>query len=83
MPKVIAEVTFNGWDGYTWYDISSIDALDDNTGVRQMYMLDGSGTLSGCETFPCDNAYQLADDIQTRSSSSSRDVVVTAGDYSC
>lgn len=55
---VIAELTFQGFEGKTWYDVSAVDNLNDNTAVHYLYPeFCNDGPVSGCDTFPCSNSY--------------------------
>ncbi|PSR80581.1 hypothetical protein BD289DRAFT_462442 [Coniella lustricola] len=77
-PGMLAEFAFNSFGGVTYFDVSAIVNPDDTTGVYQIYPTDTESPVSGCQTFACDNAYYLPDDVQTKSSSSSS-FVVTLG----
>ncbi|KAF7954639.1 hypothetical protein EAE96_005758 [Botrytis aclada] len=67
--RAIAEFKWQGFEGKTHYDASAVDNHTDNTGVHWVYPA-GLGHIpearSGCTVFPCDNAYLLWDDVQTR-----------------
>ncbi|EGX94929.1 hypothetical protein CCM_03201 [Cordyceps militaris CM01] len=65
-PGMLGEVAFNGWNGMTYYDVSAIVTPSDHNNVKQMWPVNEAGPMSGCETFPCDNAYWVHDDIQTK-----------------
>ena len=60
------EVKFNGMEDKTFYDVSAIDNLTDNTGIKFLYPSSGTGVRHGCNKFPCNNAYNHAQDIQTQ-----------------
>jgi hypothetical protein len=60
------EVRFNGFEDKTFYDVSAIDALNDNSSVKFLYPQSGQGVKSGCDHFPCDGAYKKPDDLQTQ-----------------
>jgi hypothetical protein len=66
VPGMLGEVRFDGWNGLTYYDISAIVAPQDNNGVKILYPKTALTPISGCQTFPCANAYNLPDDIQTQ-----------------
>ncbi|KAF4995516.1 hypothetical protein FGRMN_5059 [Fusarium graminum] len=65
-PGMLGEVTFGGWNGKTYFDVSAIVDANDKNNVKQMWPKSGKTPMSGCETFPCDNCYWLADDVQTK-----------------
>lgn len=66
VPGMLGEVTFQGWEGSTYFDVSAIVNPDDHDGVKELYPVASRTPTSGCKTFPCDNAYYLWDDVQTR-----------------
>ncbi|KAI8657618.1 hypothetical protein NCS57_01140300 [Fusarium keratoplasticum] len=63
---MLGEVTFGGWMGKTYFDVSAIVVPGDTNNVKQMYPAKSMTPDSGCEEFPCDNAYYLPDDEQTK-----------------
>lgn len=65
-PGMLGEVTFGGWNGKTYFDVSAIVDPNDKNNVKQMWPKTGASPMSGCEQFPCDNAYWLPDDVQTK-----------------
>ncbi|KAG9237257.1 hypothetical protein BJ875DRAFT_493453 [Amylocarpus encephaloides] len=65
-PGIRGEVRFDGYEGKTYYDVSAIDNLGDNSGVKFLYPASGTGEKSGCESFPCEGAYLHPDDKQTK-----------------
>lgn len=75
---MLGEVTFDGADGSTWYDVSAIDDPDDHVGVKQLWPDGSEDQASGCKTFPCDTVYVNPDDVQTMSTDVS-DLVCTLG----
>jgi len=77
-PGMLAEFAFQSFGGITYFDVSAIVNADDKAGVYQIYPSDTQTPVSGCQTFACDNAYYLPDDVQTKSSSSTS-FVVTLG----
>ncbi|KAF3770678.1 hypothetical protein M406DRAFT_354528 [Cryphonectria parasitica EP155] len=77
-PGMLAEFAFNSYGGSTYFDVSAIVNPDDTEGVYQIYPADTESPVSGCQTFACDNAYYLPDDVQTRASTSTS-YVVTLG----
>ncbi|KAI1497554.1 DNase1 protein [Biscogniauxia marginata] len=80
---MLAEVTFQGWDDLTYFDVSAIVNPSDHNGVKQMYpatQLNSKpkSSVSGCEVFPCNNAYYNPDDVQTVTTKET-DIIVTLG----
>ncbi|KZL87300.1 dnase1 protein [Colletotrichum incanum] len=75
---MLGEVAFNGWNGLTYFDVSAIVDPTDHDGVKEMWPLSGSDPISGCKSFPCNNAYYLPDDVQTKVTSET-DLVCTLG----
>jgi len=67
VPGMLGEVMFDGFAGATYFDISAIVNPDDAEGVKILKPLSSDSPLSGCQTFPCSNAYNLPDDIATLS----------------
>ena len=85
-PGMLAEVTFQGWGGKTYYDVSAIVDATDHDGVKEMYPASEEGnadksSFSGCKVFPCSTAYYQPDDIQTVSTEET-DIIVTLGSAS-
>lgn len=78
VPGMLAEVNFQGWNGYTYFDVSAIVDAADHDGVHMMYPAEAQTPTSGCETFPCNNAYYLADDVQTKTTTETV-IIVTLG----
>lgn len=67
---MLGEVTFQGWDGITYFDVSAIVDATDHNGVHQMWpasenSVSSKTKMSGCAVFPCNTAYYLPDDVQT------------------
>ncbi|KAI1376454.1 DNase1 protein [Hypoxylon crocopeplum] len=82
-PGMLAEVTFQGWNDLTYFDVSAIINPADHDGVKQMYPASEISALvktalSGCIVFPCSTAYYLPNDIQTVTTTET-DLVVTLG----
>lgn len=76
---VIGEVTFQGWLGLTWYDVSAIDHHYDSTGIHRIYPANRpNDPRSGCMKMPCDGVYLNPDDKQTKSTEGT-DLVVEMG----
>lgn len=65
-PGMLGEVAFQGHEGRTYFDVSAIIDPEDHGGVKMMYPKEAETPTSGCEEFPCDNAYYLWDDEQTK-----------------
>ncbi|KAK0383604.1 hypothetical protein NLU13_9515 [Sarocladium strictum] len=65
-PGMLGELLFGGWMGFTYFDVSAIVDPNDKNGVKLMYPAEAQQPTSGCESFPCNNAYYLPDDVQTK-----------------
>lgn len=65
-PGMLGEVCFGAWGGLTYFDVSAIVNATDKDNVKQMWPARAGWPMSGCEVFPCDNAYYLPDDVQTK-----------------
>lgn len=70
VPGMLAEVTFQGWAGLTYFDVSAIVNPNDHEGVKELYPASEMAAkekvkVSGCSLFPCPKAYYHPDDIQT------------------
>lgn len=77
-PGMLGEVAFQGWNGFTYFDVSAIVDPTDHDGVKEMYPASSNAPTSGCETFPCDNAYYIWDDVQTKVTPET-DIICTLG----
>ncbi|KAK9443699.1 DNase1 protein [Metarhizium brunneum] len=77
-PGMLGEVNFGAWGGMTYFDVSAIVDPNDQNNVKQMYPASGKSPMSGCPVFPCNNAYYLPDDVQTKVTHES-DLVTTLG----
>ncbi|KAM0333004.1 hypothetical protein ACHAQA_001661 [Verticillium albo-atrum] len=66
VPGMLGEVAFQGWNGLTYFDVSAIVQPGDHDGVKEMWPVSSQSPTSGCEQFPCDNAYYVWDDVQTK-----------------
>jgi hypothetical protein len=66
VPGMLGEVTFNAFNDITFFDISAIVNPDDVNGVKMLYPANHESPVSGCQTFPCANAYNKWDDVQTQ-----------------
>lgn len=71
-PGMLGEVAFGGFSGLTFFDVSAIVRPDDHDNVKQMWPVDGLSPMSGCEFFPCNNAYWVWDDVQTKATQSNK-----------
>ncbi|KAI9651123.1 hypothetical protein NHQ30_001160 [Ciborinia camelliae] len=69
---MLGEVSFDGWGGMTYFDVSAIINPNDINGVKEIFPLNTGTPISGCQTFPCSNAYNKPDDIQTQTSTSDK-----------
>lgn len=70
-PGMLGEVRFDGYAGATYFDVSAIVNPDDNNGVKEIFPLNSNAPISGCQSFPCSNAYNKWDDVATLSTDSS------------
>lgn len=77
-PGMLGEVAFQGWNGNTYFDVSAIVDPNDHDGVKEVYPAQSRSPTSGCENFPCNNAYYVWDDVQTKVTSET-DLVCTLG----
>ncbi|EHK41697.1 uncharacterized protein TrAtP1_011327 [Trichoderma atroviride] len=78
VPGMLGEVNFGSWKGLTYFDVSAIVDPNDKDNVKQIFPAASHEPMSGCETFPCNDAYYLPDDIQTKATLES-DLVCTLG----
>jgi len=67
VPGMLGEIAWDAWGGNHYFDVSAIVNPKDIDGVKIMYPKIAKTPLSGCQTFPCKNAYNHPDDIQTMS----------------
>ncbi|KAI1338996.1 DNase1 protein [Xylariaceae sp. FL0016] len=79
-PGMLGEVTFQGGDGKTYFDVSSIVDPNDKNGVKQLFPASEMDStvktlISGCVVFPCNTVYIEWNDVQT--------VVTTETDLVC
>ncbi|OAA74074.1 hypothetical protein ISF_00975 [Cordyceps fumosorosea ARSEF 2679] len=63
---MLGEVAFGGYGGMTYFDVSAIVVPSDTNNIKQMWPSGQATPMSGCEVFPCNNAYYLPDDVQTK-----------------
>ena len=66
IPGMLGEFAFNAWGGITFFDVSAIVNPNDHDGVKKIWPLSDPEPFSGCDVFPCNAAYYLPDDIQTK-----------------
>ncbi|KAI1135132.1 hypothetical protein F5Y05DRAFT_183090 [Hypoxylon sp. FL0543] len=83
VPGMLAEFTFQGWNDFTYFDVSAIVNPADTVGVKQIFpasQLESTvkSLVSGCINFPCATAYYAPADIQTVTTKET-DLVVTLG----
>jgi len=67
VPGMLGEVRWNGFAGANYFDVSAIVNPSDTVGVKMIFPKNSNTPLSGCQTFPCSNAYNKADDVATLS----------------
>lgn len=67
IPGMLGEVRWDGFAGQTYFDVSAIVNPNDTEGVKEIFPLNTNEPLSGCQTFPCANAYNQPNDIATLS----------------
>ncbi|EFX02803.1 DNAse1 protein [Grosmannia clavigera kw1407] len=73
---MLAEFNFQGWNDLTYFDVSAIINSADVDNVSEMYPYgESSSPVSGCTSWPCNNAYYHADDVQTKSTSQTHLIV--------
>lgn len=81
-PGMLAEFAFNSWGGLTYFDVSAIVDPTDVDNVSEIFpAAKPASPVSGCGAktpFPCNNAYYLPDDIQTKTSTQTH-FIVTMG----
>ncbi|KAJ6438447.1 DNase1 protein [Purpureocillium lavendulum] len=78
IPGMLGEINFGSWGGMTYFDVSAIVDPKDHDNVKQMWPASSQSPMSGCEVFPCNNAYYLPDDIQTKTTMEN-DLITTLG----
>jgi hypothetical protein len=79
VPGMLGEVRWDGWNSLNYFDISAIVNSGDIHNVKELYPKGSSTPASGCQTFPCANAYNLPDDIQTKTTTE-KELVCLIGD---
>jgi hypothetical protein len=77
-PGMLGEVKFGGWGALNYFDVSAIVDPNDKNNIKEMYPASAGSPISGCENFPCNNAYYLPDDIQTKSTTENH-IITTLG----
>jgi hypothetical protein len=70
VPGMLGEVRFDGYAGATYFDVSAIVNPNDTNGVKELFPLNSNTPVSGCQRFPCINAYNKWDDVATLSTDS-------------
>lgn len=78
IPGMLGEVAFNGWNGINFFDVSAIVNPNDLNGVKKIYPANDPTPVSGCDVFPCNNAYYVWDDVQTKATQEN-DLICTLG----
>ncbi|OTB06076.1 hypothetical protein M426DRAFT_21196 [Hypoxylon sp. CI-4A] len=83
VPGMLAEVTFQGWNDFTYFDVSAIVNPSDTVGVKQIFpaselAAEVKSLVSGCILFPCATAYYAPEDVQTVTTTET-DLIVTLG----
>jgi len=81
VPGMLGEVSFNGFAGANFFDVSAIVNPNDGEGVKEIFPANSNTPVSGCQTFPCSNAYNKWDDVATLSTTDS-DLVCLIGNLS-
>ncbi|CZR56242.1 uncharacterized protein PAC_06130 [Phialocephala subalpina] len=76
-PTIVGEITFQGYQGNTYYDISAVDNCCQNNGIHYFYPHnDASAPHSGCFNFPCGGVYIKPGDPQTKITTWDTDMIV-------
>jgi hypothetical protein len=65
-PGMLGEVRFNGEGDKTYFDVSAIVNPNDHHNVKILHPKQSKSPESGCQTFPCPNAYNQPNDVQTK-----------------
>jgi len=79
IPGMLGEVAFNGWNNLVYYDVSAIVNPADVDNISELYPEDDPNKpVSGCRHWPCNNAYWLPHDVQTKVTSQNR-LICTLG----
>ncbi|OBT39202.1 hypothetical protein VE00_10166 [Pseudogymnoascus sp. WSF 3629] len=82
IPGILGEVAFQGFQGYTYFDASTIVNNVDFVGVKELWPLISESPVSGCASYDdfCENAYNYWDDVQTQVTDE-LDLTCTVGRY--
>ena len=67
VPGMLGEVRWDGYAGSNYFDVSAIVNPSDVNGVKMIFPKNSNTPISGCQTFPCSNAYNQPNDIATLS----------------
>jgi len=67
VPGMLGELRWDGFAGSNFFDVSAIVNPNDVEGVKELFPKTGKLPISGCQTFPCSNAYNKPDDVATLS----------------
>lgn len=67
VPGMLGEVRWNGFADSNYFDVSAIVNPADTEGVKMIFPKNSQTPVSGCQTFPCSNAYNQPNDIATLS----------------
>ncbi|KAH6611235.1 dnase1 [Trichoderma cornu-damae] len=78
VPGMLGEIAFSSWNGLTYFDVSAIVDPNDKDNVKQIFPAESYEPMSGCVNFPCNNAYYLPDDVQTKATQEC-DLICTLG----
>jgi len=81
IPGMLAEFRWNGFAGANYFDVSAIVNPDDTEGVKMVFPKNSDKPVSGCQTFPCSNAYNKWDDVATLSTTDN-ELIVLLGNLS-
>lgn len=82
VPGMLGEFTFNSrFEGITFFDVSAIVDPNDHVGVKMIMPAKGQHPVSGCEVFPCNNAYYHPDDVQTKATHESDFICLLGGAF--
>ncbi|KAI1812315.1 hypothetical protein GGS20DRAFT_587607 [Poronia punctata] len=65
--SMLAEFTFQGGYGHTYFDVSAIANNSDTNTIKEFFPAESKSPVSGCKVYPCDRAYYGPDDKQTLS----------------
>lgn len=71
VPGMLGEVRFDGFAGATYFDVSAIVNPNDVDNVKMILPKNSDAPISGCQSFPCSNAYNQPNDIATLSTTDS------------